>query len=104
MRSVRLVRLVPLLAVMAIPAPVAAQIRASELATVSQTVDGTVIKLEYSRPRLRGRDTIFGGEVKLASLKRLDRFLFMRLGKQEKDISEVDFSQIDALAGEINAL
>jgi len=63
MRSVRLVRLVPLLAVMAIPAPVAAQIRASELATVSQTVDGTVIKLEYSRPRLRGRDTIFGGEV-----------------------------------------
>lgn len=41
-----------------------AQIRASELAAVSQTVDGTELKLEYSRPRLRGRDSVFGGEVK----------------------------------------
>lgn len=42
-----------------------AQIRASEFATVSQTVDGTEIKLEYSRPRLRGRgDAVFGEEVK----------------------------------------
>lgn len=42
----------------------AAQIRASELASVSQTVDGTEIKVEYSRPRARGRDSLFGGEVK----------------------------------------
>ena len=38
----------------------AAQIRASELASVSQTVDGTRITIEYSRPRARGRTAIFG--------------------------------------------
>ncbi|MDQ2766008.1 MAG: DUF2911 domain-containing protein [Gemmatimonadota bacterium] len=38
----------------------AAQIRASELASVSQTIDGTKITIEYSRPRARGRDQIFG--------------------------------------------
>jgi hypothetical protein len=43
--------------------PVDAQIRASELASVSQTVDGTVITLEYYRPSLRGR-TPFGGVVR----------------------------------------
>ncbi|HEV7703034.1 MAG TPA: DUF2911 domain-containing protein [Gemmatimonadaceae bacterium] len=37
-----------------------AQIRASEPASVSQTVDGTKITIEYSRPRARGRDNIFG--------------------------------------------
>ena len=37
-----------------------AQIRASELASVSQTVDGTKITIDYSRPRARGRDPIFG--------------------------------------------
>lgn len=37
-----------------------AQIRASELATVSQTVDGTTLALAYSRPRVRGRDPLFG--------------------------------------------
>lgn len=42
----------------------AAQIRASELASISQTIDGTEIKVEYSRPRARGRDSLFGGEVK----------------------------------------
>jgi hypothetical protein len=62
--SFRLVRAFPLLAVAVMAAPSAAQIRASELGTVSQTVDGTVITLEYYRPRLRNRDTIFGGEVK----------------------------------------
>jgi hypothetical protein len=41
-----------------------AQIRASELASVSQVIDGTEIKIEYSRPRARGRDALFGGEVK----------------------------------------
>jgi hypothetical protein len=41
-----------------------AQIRASERASVTQTVDGTVITVDYARPRQRGRDKVFGGEVK----------------------------------------
>lgn len=43
--------------------PASAQIRASELGTVSQTIDGTTIMIEYSRPRARGRDPLFGGVV-----------------------------------------
>lgn len=46
-----------------VPTPGAAQVRASELGTVSQTIDGTVIAIEYSRPRARGRDSLFGGVV-----------------------------------------
>ena len=46
-----------------VPGPGAAQVRASELGTVSQTIDGTVIAIEYSRPRARGRDPLFGGVV-----------------------------------------
>ncbi|MEO7361052.1 MAG: DUF2911 domain-containing protein [Gemmatimonadaceae bacterium] len=38
----------------------AAQIRASELGTMAQTIDGTRIVMQYSRPRARGRDTLFG--------------------------------------------
>jgi len=49
-----------LVAVLAIPAALDAQIRASEIGTMSQTIDGTVITVEYSRPRARGRDPIFG--------------------------------------------
>jgi hypothetical protein len=41
-----------------------AQIRASELGSVSQVIDGTRISIEYSRPRARGRQNVFGGEVK----------------------------------------
>jgi hypothetical protein len=37
-----------------------AQIRASELQTIAQTVDGTTLTLTYSRPRTRGRWPIFG--------------------------------------------
>jgi hypothetical protein len=44
--------------------PLSAQIRASEQATISQTIDGTVITIDYARPRARGRDSLFGGEVK----------------------------------------
>lgn len=40
------------------------QIRASERSTVSQTIDGTVITIDYARPRLRGRSRVFGDEVK----------------------------------------
>lgn len=53
-----------LLAITAWSAPATAQVKASEPATLSQTVDGTVLSLEYSRPRVRGRDSIFGAEVK----------------------------------------
>ena len=42
------------------PGRMQAQIRASELQSVSQTVDGTNIRLTYSRPRMRGRWPIFG--------------------------------------------
>lgn len=37
-----------------------AQLRASERATVSQTVDGTTISIDYARPQLRGREQVFG--------------------------------------------
>lgn len=43
-----------------IPAAAHAQIRASELATFSQVIDGTKITMEYSRPRVRGRDQLWG--------------------------------------------
>ena len=47
-------------ALSSIPALASAQVRASELGSVSQTIDGTKITIEYSRPRSRGRDQIFG--------------------------------------------
>jgi len=53
------IRLV-VLATVALPGILSAQIRASELGTVSQTIDGTKITLDYSRPRARGRGTLFG--------------------------------------------
>jgi hypothetical protein len=52
-----------LLAFLLFPLPLAAQIRASELASISQTIDGTKITVEYSRPRARGRDPLFGTEA-----------------------------------------
>jgi hypothetical protein len=42
-----------------------AQVKPSERATVSQTVDGTRIELDYARPRARGRSELFGGVVHL---------------------------------------
>lgn len=55
-----LVAAVAALSAFALPEESAAQIRASEIGTVSQIVDGTKISLEYSRPRRRGRSPIFG--------------------------------------------
>ena len=46
------------------PGAADAQVRASELGSISQIIDGTKITLEYSRPRARGRTDLFGGEVK----------------------------------------
>jgi hypothetical protein len=43
--------------------PLHGQVRASEQATVSQTIAGTVITIEYHRPSMRGRDAIFGAQV-----------------------------------------
>ncbi len=45
---------------LAVAAPARAQIRASEIGTMSQVIDGTKLTMEYSRPRSRGRDTLFG--------------------------------------------
>lgn len=39
-------------------APADAQIRGSELASVSQTLDGTTVRLTYSRPSARGRTLV----------------------------------------------
>ncbi len=60
-------RLIPmgLLAVvstLAVPTPAHGQIQASERAVVSQSVDGTTLTLEYSRPVARGRE-LFGALV-----------------------------------------
>lgn len=41
-----------------------AQVRASEPALVAQTIDGTRMTVEYSRPRARTRDSLFGRVVK----------------------------------------
>ncbi len=40
-----------------------AQIALSPRGSVSQTIDGTTIDIEYSRPRLRGRTGMFGGPI-----------------------------------------
>ena len=40
--------------------PATAQVKASEIGTMSQLIDGTKISMEYSRPRVRGRDPLFG--------------------------------------------
>jgi hypothetical protein len=42
--------------------PASAQIRASERGSVSQTIDGTTITVDYARPTARGRE-LFGGVV-----------------------------------------
>ena len=45
-------------------APASAQVRASEPASIAQTVDGTKLTVTYSRPRGRSRDSLFGKLVK----------------------------------------
>lgn len=47
-----------------VPSVLTAQMRASERGSVSQTIDGTVITIDYSRPQVRGRDSLFGGVEK----------------------------------------
>jgi hypothetical protein len=52
-----------LLIIVAVPGVVAAQIRASEQGVTKQTIDGTTITIDYSRPGVRDRDPLFGGVV-----------------------------------------
>ena len=40
--------------------PATAQVKASVIGTMSQVIDGTKITMEYSRPRVRGRNPLFG--------------------------------------------
>lgn len=47
-------------ALLVLPGDAEAQVRASEIASVSQTIDGTKITMVYSRPRARGRVQLFG--------------------------------------------
>lgn len=47
-------------AALLLPQSAVAQIRASEIGTMSQMIDGTKITMQYSRPRIRGRMPIFG--------------------------------------------
>ncbi|HEV8150360.1 MAG TPA: DUF2911 domain-containing protein [Gemmatimonadales bacterium] len=54
---------VELLLGLALPLPLVAQVKASEPAAVSQTVDGTKLSITYSRPRARTRDSLFGKVV-----------------------------------------
>ena len=53
----------PLLLATALPSLATAQIRASERAQLAQTIDGTTLMLDFARPRVRGRDSVFGGVV-----------------------------------------
>src|SRR5512138_77827 len=60
-RAMRVVGWASVLALAGV-AQLGAQVRASERGSVSQTVDGTVIEVDYGRPRLKGRIP-FGGIV-----------------------------------------
>jgi hypothetical protein len=67
-RTCMLVRRLPrlhavLLALPVVARPLPAQLMASEPGSVSQTIDGTTMKIEYSRPVARGRDSLFGSVV-----------------------------------------
>jgi DUF2911 family protein len=46
------------------PALAGAQIRASEHGVTAQTVDGTTITVEYYRPKMRARDSLYGRVVR----------------------------------------
>lgn len=63
LRVLPVVALAALALLVGLPRPAAAQIRASEPASVSQTVDGTRIDIEYFRPRARGRAPLFGHDA-----------------------------------------
>lgn len=47
----------------ALTQPATAQVQASEKASLSQSIAGTEIEIEYSRPSIRGRGELFGGQI-----------------------------------------
>jgi hypothetical protein len=51
---------IALLVSVSLPSLLPAQVRASELGTMTQVIDGTKLSVEYSRPRARGRQALFG--------------------------------------------
>lgn len=51
-----------------LPVSAHAQVMASEYASVTQRVDGTMITVDYYRPRARGRTNLIGGVVKWGSM------------------------------------
>lgn len=55
--------LLPVAVLVVEPAPCAAQAYASEPSSLSQTISGTVVEIDYSRPSIRGREVIFGDQV-----------------------------------------
>ncbi|MDT8342533.1 MAG: DUF2911 domain-containing protein [Longimicrobiales bacterium] len=57
------VLLAALAACLLVPTGADAQIRASEPASLTQTIDGTVFRIDYYRPRVKGRDVLFGKEA-----------------------------------------
>lgn len=58
--SRRLLVALALLGATVMPRNAEAQIKASELQSIAQTVDGTTLRVTYSRPRMRGRWPVFG--------------------------------------------
>ena len=59
-RSVAVHSLVAVGVIACLARPASAQLRASERGSVSQTVDGTVITVDYGRAQVRGREQVFG--------------------------------------------
>jgi hypothetical protein len=63
MRALMVAALLSTAALPASSSPARAQLMASEPGAVSQTIDGTKIAVEYSRPRARGRRGLFGTRI-----------------------------------------
>ncbi len=59
-RSFRICTVAVLGVIVCLALPARAQLRASERGSVSQTVDGTVITIDYGRAQVRGREHVFG--------------------------------------------
>lgn len=62
-RSIAAVSLVASIGMLCLTVPACAQVKASERGSVSQTVDGTVITVDYGRAQVRGRENVFGSVI-----------------------------------------
>jgi len=61
--SIAALSLVTILVAVTRPHDVGAQVRASERSTISQTADGTILTINYSRPQSRGRTELYGKTI-----------------------------------------